>query len=132
MLKNKDYINEGVFRALVSWIESDLSRPMTINDISVRAGYSTWHIQRLFKRISGHTLSAYIRIRRLTVAAKMLRETDLQIIDICFLVGYTDSSTFSRAFRNYFGVPPSEYRFAKKNYTSKLQNPLWLTIDRHK
>ena len=43
-------------------------------------------------------------------AAGLLRDPDIRIIDISSRIGYTDNNYFSKAFRNYYGMTPTEYR----------------------
>ncbi|QFI19949.1 helix-turn-helix domain-containing protein (plasmid) [Klebsiella aerogenes] len=66
----------------MDWIESDLSHAMTSSEVGERAGYTRWHLQRLFKQVTGYSLVGYIRARRMTVAAELLKTTTLSIADI--------------------------------------------------
>lgn len=99
-----------VIRELLLWIEHDLSRPLALGDIATRAGYSKWHLQRAFKQLTGYRLASYIRMRRLTTAAELLKSTTLQVSEIYTQVGYEEGSTFCRAFYSHFGFSPTEYR----------------------
>lgn len=71
---------------------------------------SPWHFQRLFKALAGDTLGGYIRGRRLTEAARLLTNTELDIIDIAFSVGFGSHEAFTRSFKAYFGQGPQDFR----------------------
>ncbi|SUB15123.1 Regulatory protein soxS [Pantoea agglomerans] len=60
----KQHIND-----LVEWIEANLTDDLNIDQITLKSGYSKWHMQRMFKEMTGQTLAAYTRKRRLTMAA---------------------------------------------------------------
>ena len=68
---------------------------------------------RLFSILTGTTLSEYLRSRRLTEAAIILRDTDEKIIDIAMKYGYESSDSFGTAFKNFHGFTPSEVRNGK-------------------
>ncbi|WP_353655063.1 helix-turn-helix domain-containing protein [Citrobacter sp. Cb004] len=101
---NEEKISHKVILDTVFWIEADLSRSMSTMIIAERTGYSQWYLQRLFKQITGYSLARYIRLRRLTVAAELLKTSDLSIVNIFVQVGFDDSATFCRVFRRHYGL----------------------------
>ncbi|WP_234262472.1 helix-turn-helix domain-containing protein [Klebsiella aerogenes] len=114
----------SVIRDIISWIESDLSKPMRSSDIAEKAGYSRWHLQRSFKYFTGYTLGRYIRARRMTVAAVLLKSTDLSITSIYLRVGYDEAATFCRVFCRHFGLSPSAYRSCPVDFPDRMQATL--------
>lgn len=56
------------------------------------------------------SLYAYLREYRLQTAQKLLTETDASIAEIAHRVGYENPNKFSSAFRQIFGMTPTEYR----------------------
>ena len=68
---------------------------------------------RLFSILTETTLSEYLRSRRLTEAAVILRDTDEKIIEVAFKFGYESSDSFGTAFKNFHGFTPSEVRNGK-------------------
>ncbi|AMR39293.1 hypothetical protein LG71_26475 [Pluralibacter gergoviae] len=112
-----------VISDLVQWIESDLTRAMSISEVARRSGYSYWHVQRLFKSFTGYNLAGYIRARRMTVAAELILKGELNITAILVQVGFTDSSTFCKSFQRYFGIPPSALRNSSLDLTDRMIAP---------
>ncbi|MBS0975777.1 helix-turn-helix domain-containing protein, partial [Serratia rubidaea] len=69
----------AVINQLLAWIEQNLEQTLTLDEIATKAGYSKWHLQRMFKRQTGHVLGTYVRRRRLTAAARELRLTGTSV-----------------------------------------------------
>ena len=75
-------ISAQVIDTIVEWIDDNLHQPLRIDDIARHAGYSKWHLQRLFLQYR-ESLGRYIRERKLLLAARDLRDTDQRVYDIC-------------------------------------------------
>lgn len=80
-------ISAQVIDTIVEWIDDNLHQPLRIDDIARHAGYSKWHLQRLFLQYKGESLGRYIRERKLLLAARDLRDTDQRVYDICLKYG---------------------------------------------
>ncbi len=65
----------GIIRDLLIWLEGHLDQPLSLDNVAAKAGYSKWHLQRMFKDVTGHAIGAYIRARRLSKSAVALRLT---------------------------------------------------------
>ena len=57
-------ISAQVIDTIVEWIDDNLHQPLRIDDIARHAGYSKWHLQRLFLQYKGESLGRYIRERK--------------------------------------------------------------------
>ena len=94
-------------------ILENLSDPgLDIGAIARRQGVTPRYIQRLLES-EGTTFTAFLRDCRLDLAFRLLREGDAnagRITEIAYDVGFSDLSTFSRAFRRRFDATPSEIR----------------------
>jgi len=78
--------------------------------LAERFGYSQYHMSRKFREISGMQFRDFVRQRRLAFALMQVRDTQRGLIDIALDFGFSSHEAFSRAFRENFGVTPSEYR----------------------
>ena len=94
----------------ISYIENRLSDELNINKLAEQAFFSKAHYQRLFQDAIGEPAMEYIRKRRLRRAGIMLCDSDASILDIALQFGYATHEGFSRAFKEYFGMPPMQYR----------------------
>ena len=48
----------GIIRDLLSWLEGHLDQPLSLDNVAAKAGYSKWHLQRMFKDVTGHAIGA--------------------------------------------------------------------------
>jgi len=103
-------IQEEIIHSLTHWIDQNLDKSLSIDEVAAKSGYSKWHLQRMFRSVTKQTLGGYIRERRLTLAAEALRQTQRPIFDIAMDLGYVSQQTFSRVFRREFDRTPSDYR----------------------
>ncbi|WP_064360627.1 RamA family antibiotic efflux transcriptional regulator [Pluralibacter gergoviae] len=103
-------ISAQVIETIVEWIDDNLHRPLRIDDIARHAGYSKWHLQRLFLQYKGESLGRYIRTRKLYLAARDLRDTDERVYDISLKYGFDSQQTFTCVFTRAFKQPPGAWR----------------------
>ena len=101
------------FNNTIDYLETVLDDGIDEKKVNMLSGYSYSMFSRLFSILTETTLSEYLRSRRLTEAAIILRDTDKKIIDIAFKFGYESSDSFGTAFKNFHGFTPSEVRNGK-------------------
>lgn len=109
-----------VVKDILEWIDYDLSRIMTVASVSQRAGYSKWHFQKLFQEVTGFSIAAYIRMRRITHAEYLLSQTELSVLEIYIEMGFSSRVSFTRNFKKSYHVSPIEYR--KKQRSNAKHN----------
>ncbi|WP_341280084.1 response regulator [Paenibacillus sp. FSL H8-0537] len=73
------------------------------------------YLMKLFKQQFGCGIHEYVQKVRMDKARELLDDSALKIQDISELLGYKDNNYFSKAFRNYYSLSPSEYRSSKGN-----------------
>ena len=83
---------------------------ITLKKLSDSLGYSELYVSRRFKEISGMQFRDYLRYRRLAFALKDVRDTDKSLLDIALDYGFSSHEAFTRAFKEAYGITPSEYR----------------------
>jgi AraC-like DNA-binding protein len=92
------------------WITSNLrSGPIRMEDLAVAHNVSARTIHRAFS-LTGDTMTAVVRARRLAAVREDLVHTDMTIAAIAHRWSYYDPSHLGREFRRHFGASPSEYR----------------------
>ena len=102
-----------LFNNTIDYLETVLDDEIDEKKVTQLSGYSYSMFSRLFSILTETTLSEYLRSRRLTEAAVILRNTDEKIIDVAFKFGYESSDSFGTAFKNFHGFTPSEVRNGK-------------------
>ncbi len=83
---------------------------VTLNALSKKLSCSEFYLSKKFREISGMQFRDYLRCRRLAFALKEIRDTSRGILDIALDYGFSSHEAFTRAFREMYGVSPSEYR----------------------
>jgi AraC family multidrug resistance transcriptional activator len=77
-------ISAQVIDTIVEWIDDNLHQPLRIDEIARHAGYSKWHLQRLFMQYKGESLGRYIRERKLLLAARdCANQTSASMKSVC-------------------------------------------------
>jgi AraC-like DNA-binding protein len=97
-------------KAIERYHTENLGCRHTIEDLSLRFDFPATSMKRCFKGVFGNSIYAYIRNKRMSDAAVMLRQTQTRVADVAAEVGYGNASKFSQAFRDVMGVSPNEYR----------------------
>ncbi|MGI6357074.1 MAG: AraC family transcriptional regulator [Bacillota bacterium] len=92
---------------VVDYIEQHLTEDLSLETIASYAGVSDYHFRTVFFHLSGMTLSEYIKQRRLSEAGKDLLQGE-KVTDVALKYGYQSMDGFSRAFKQWSGVLPSE------------------------
>ncbi|GAB2572853.1 AraC family transcriptional regulator [Gracilibacillus alcaliphilus] len=100
---------KGMNQAM-QYIEEHLDKEIEERELEKITGTSIYHFRRLFTFLSGMTLTAYIRNRRLSNAAFDLLREGVSVTDTAFKYGYDSVDGFSRAFREWAGFSPSEVK----------------------
>ncbi|ASL65780.1 TPA: AraC family transcriptional regulator [Bacillus cereus] len=112
-MESKQSRNEYLRRIhkVQDYIESNIDSSLSIEKLADIAGFSKFHFHRIFKGIVDEPLSRYVNRLKLERATNLLTyRLDMTITDIAYHFGFTDSAVFSRTFKNYYGVSPSQYR----------------------
>ena len=92
-------------------IDRHLDAPLDLEALAAVAHFSPYHFHRLFLAWMGETLGDYLARRRLERGAQRLRgQPGSTVLSIALSVGYGSAEAFSRAFKQRFGVSPSQWR----------------------
>ncbi|TCL69577.1 AraC family transcriptional regulator [Rhizobium sp. BK251] len=100
----------SAIKRAVWFIESHFASDISLEEISDAAGLSRFHLSRVFGSVTGHSISGYIRARRLSGAARVLADGTANILEVALDAGYGSHEAFTRAFRDQFGVTPEAVR----------------------
>lgn len=91
-------------------IEHHLGDDIQIEELAETAALSLFYYQRLFTRLVKTSVRDYIKLRRLAKSLTMLRDRRIRIIDIAMEYGFGSHVTYTRAFKETYGITPSQYR----------------------
>lgn len=94
---------------VLSYINENLSEELSVDELAAMSFLSRYHFMRLFKAQTGYTVHNYIRQKRLTLAARLIRE-GMSASHAASECGFSDYSAFHRAFSSTFGVSPGKIK----------------------
>jgi AraC-like DNA-binding protein len=94
------------FQIAKEYILSHLDESLTIPIISAYVGTNQCYLKKGFKELFGKTIFDFITENRMTKADFLLKNTNKKIAEIAVVSGYSSSSSFSLAYKNYFGINP--------------------------
>jgi AraC-like DNA-binding protein len=97
-------------RGVLAYIEAHLGEPTTLEEMGRALAVSPRHLERCFSENVGTSIMAFWFGRRMEQAAALLRRPEASIAEVAAGVGYASAFAFSRAYKRYFGVPPSQAR----------------------
>ena len=99
-------------------IENEITNPdFGVDEFCAIAAMSRSQLYRKLKATVDMSVSEFIRIHRIKLASEMFKNKNLNVTDVCFSSGFTDTSYFSKSFKEVFKIPPAEYR--KKLHADK-------------
>lgn len=99
--------NEQV-QQIITYINENITEPITIDYLANHFYLSNSYICRIFKAATGTTISKYISARRITIAKSMLAN-GMNVNDVCEKCGFNDYTNFLKAFKNIVGISPKKY-----------------------
>ncbi len=98
-----------------NYILKNLAQNITIPIIANAVGTNQCYLKKGFKNIFNQTIFEFIQENRMIKAKYLLENTSQNVTEIAFTVGYASLSSFSQAYKNYFGITPLEQ--AQSNYS---------------
>ena len=104
-------LDEKMVEKAIKYVVTNIKRPdLSVEELSSHLGMSRVHLYKKLKATTGKTPVEFIRLIRLKRGAQMLRESQLNVSEIAFQLGYNNPKYFSKYFKEEFGVLPSIYQ----------------------
>ncbi|MCM3703991.1 response regulator [Paenibacillus macerans] len=102
--------SDSVVKFIREYIALNLDQNLSREKIAHQVFLNPDYLSRVFKKETGYSLSDYILLERIKLAKELLSQTKVPVSSIASSVGYTNFSHFSKIFRKYAGIGPTEYR----------------------
>lgn len=94
------------------FIQNNYSGKININDFIELVHLSRYHFLRIFKKYTGSSPYEYLTNYRMSKSKVLLKESEMNVNEIAFMVGYTSTNIFIRDFKKYVGNTPLKYRMS--------------------
>jgi LacI family transcriptional regulator len=96
--------------AALAFLRANVARSLHVEDVARASGLSLSTLKWRFKAVVGRPVHAELQRLRIDEARRLLATTSLPIKKVASLVGFSDISHFTTAFRRHTGLPPGRYR----------------------
>lgn len=106
---------DEIIQKAKTYVNRNIEHGISVEEIARFAGYSSKQLTRIFSMITGITPGEYLRWTKLSKAVYEIKYSDAPILDIAIKYNYESQESFSRAFKDIFGVNPGDYRKSNKN-----------------
>lgn len=100
----------GVIDNAVTFIQSKFQEDLSLEEVAEHVHLNPYYFSKVFKQHTGETFIDYVTGLRIDKAKAYIREGQLSLKEVCYVVGYKDPNYFSRVFKKVTGVTPTEYR----------------------
>ena len=94
----------------LKYLEENYAENITAESIAAVSNYSVSHFSKLFRQMTGESLTQYLKNYRLGTAASRLLNEPTKVSEIALSCGFSNLSYFSRAFYQKYKMTPSEFR----------------------
>ncbi|WP_281612618.1 AraC family transcriptional regulator [Flammeovirga sp. SubArs3] len=103
----EDYRNR--INRVFTFIDKNLGNDLSLDKVAEIAYFSPFHFHRIFKLITGETLNEYVKRKRIEKSAADLLHKNISISEIAHHFGFSDASSYSKAFKKYFKESPTSF-----------------------
>lgn len=106
-------LDEKLVADATAYIESHLTEvDLNVETLSMAMSMSRSYLYKRILSLTGHTPSEFIRLIRLRYAEQLLRKSQLSVSEITYKVGFPNTRSFTKFFKEMYGVLPSQYKDA--------------------
>lgn len=100
----------ALFKSIQQYITNNIKENLDLENIAERFNISSYYFSRTFKKVVGYNFSDYINMERIKMAKELLCKENMSVKEVCYLVGYSEPNYFSKVFKKYEGVTPTEFK----------------------
>lgn len=108
-------LDEKLVQDATAYVEDNINNPdLSVETLSEAMNMSRVHLYKKLLQLTGSTPSEFIRLIRLRRAEQLLRQSQLSVAEVSYMVGFNNPRYFSKYFKDLYGMMPSQYKEAKK------------------
>ena len=127
MVSKRKPIHLNRVEKVVDYINNNLDKTLTVADLASISCWSRWQLQRVFQEQTNQNIAQYVRQQKLSRAAEHLLAHNTKIADIALEFGFNSEVSFSRAFKQLFGLSPRQYK--QQGLLQGIRLPLVMSPD---
>jgi len=110
----KEKTRKDAFNKVVKFLDNHIVSPTNLKTICQETGYCCTYLENVFKEKTGRSVIEYYKLLKLEKAKELIREGDYTFTQISITLNYSSIHYFSKIFKKYIGMTPSEYSSSVK------------------
>ena len=114
-------LNQTSQSSLDDVMMKNFQHDLQLDEFARLCGRSLSAFKRDFEKVYHQTPGKWLNDKRLEFASALLLSSDLNVNEICYESGFTNSSHFNKVFKDKYQVPPKQFRMLRKNEQNALQ-----------
>lgn len=103
-----------LLKSAVEYLEKHYNEPITLNDVAEKLYISTYYLSRMFKKELNKNFVDYLNEIRINRAKELLLDVRYKTYEVADAIGISDPHYFSKLFKKYVGMTPTEYKDSQK------------------
>lgn len=107
-ISTDEAIKDSTVVEMIRFVKDNYHDKISISDLSKKLAYSESMLNRKFKKEVHITFNEYLNRYRINKAIELLKNSDYNITEISYMCGYSSAKYFSRVFKKYLGISPSD------------------------
>lgn len=111
---------EQIVASIVQYLHANYAHEINFAKIAQDYNFSSSYLTKIFREQAGKPPIRYLIEYRVQIAKGMLRDTNLNVKEIAEKTGFVDQFYFSKCFKSYCGVTPSQYKESHENNSQKV------------
>lgn len=103
-------LRQSQLAEIEAYVDERLGEDISLNELAALVALSPYHFARAFRHLTGEPPQAWLRRRRIERAKTLLRDSQLDLVEVALAVGYGSQSAFGVVFRRLTGRTPKQWR----------------------
>ena len=108
--EQEQHAGSFIVNQAMAFMEKNFAQKLTLQEVAQACYVSQWHLSKLLNRHTEKTFYEILNTIRINRAKELLRDPKLKVVEICELVGYSETAHFARTFKKITGMSANEYR----------------------
>ena len=128
--ESSSQMHSSDIHGILVFIHKNFNKQITLKKVAENSHFSPHYLSKLFHQKMGIPFKEYVTNLQMNYASKLMLNTDKSITDICYESGFGSLSNFTREFKKFYTLSPSEYK--RKNISAKketMKTPLNLRVE---
>lgn len=97
-------------RQACQFVEEHFNAPISLESVAREVNLNPVYFSNLFKKETGQNFTEYVTEHRMKLARELLKDSDKNISEIAYYLGFADARYFSKSFKKTVGIKPTDYR----------------------